>query len=189
MVLLLSAADKTCVYLQAHLPVYQQVREEEEHSACDISICNPPETTRELATYHCFQTSCSLSRCRWTAFRMNHFSRLFWYFYLKKIAVVFCHNNNCVITSSGGYDQRLAENREHLQELKTLAEEEGVAEQVIFVPSCSTSQRNALLAACICVLYTPTVSNSLLGNCYLFVQSKLISMTLNANDNHVSVTE
>ncbi|KAG0619413.1 hypothetical protein M758_4G138000 [Ceratodon purpureus] len=56
---------------------------------------------------------------------------------------------------AGGYDPRLAENREYLQELKTLAVEEGVAEQVIFLPSCSTSQRNALLAACICVLYTP----------------------------------
>jgi alpha-1,3/alpha-1,6-mannosyltransferase len=56
---------------------------------------------------------------------------------------------------AGGYDKRLAENREYLQELKTLATEEGVVEQVIFVPSCSTLQRNALLAACICVLYTP----------------------------------
>lgn len=33
-----------------------------------------------------------------------------------------------------------------------------MVEQVIFVPSCSTLQRNALLAACICVLYTPMVS-------------------------------
>lgn len=45
-----------------------------------------------------------------------------------------------------------------MQELKTLAIEKGVDEQVIFVPSCSTLQRNALLAACVCVLYTPMVS-------------------------------
>ena len=77
---------------------------------------------------------------------------------LEKIVVVFCYDLNFIVFENlGGYDQRLAENREYLEELKTLATEEGVDEQVIFVPSCSTSQRNALLAACICVLYTPMV--------------------------------
>ncbi|KAJ7556987.1 hypothetical protein O6H91_05G107500 [Diphasiastrum complanatum] len=56
---------------------------------------------------------------------------------------------------AGGYDKRLAENREYLLELKALTEEKGLMEHVIFVPSCSTVQRNALLAACICVVYTP----------------------------------
>lgn len=67
---------------------------------------------------------------------------------------MFCH---CVGETPGGYDHRLRENQEYLQDLKNLAMEEGVAQQVVFLPSCSTAQRNALLAACICVIYTPTV--------------------------------
>lgn len=62
---------------------------------------------------------------------------------------------NVRLVVTGGYDKRLAENREYLQELRTLAKEEGVLEQVIFAPSCSTVQKNELLAACVCVLYTP----------------------------------
>eukprot|EP00249_Psilotum_nudum_P014200 c24717_g1_i1 orf=146-1396(-) len=56
---------------------------------------------------------------------------------------------------AGGYDERLRENREYLQELKHLAEEKGVTEHVVFLPSCSTAERDALLAACVCVVYTP----------------------------------
>ncbi|CAK9217262.1 unnamed protein product [Sphagnum jensenii] len=56
---------------------------------------------------------------------------------------------------AGGYDQRLTENWEYLQELKSLALQQGVGDQVVFVPSCSTLQRNTLLAACLCVIYTP----------------------------------
>ncbi|CAM6092711.1 unnamed protein product [Calypogeia fissa] len=57
---------------------------------------------------------------------------------------------------AGGYDELLAENREHLQQLKMLAFEKGVFDRVDFEPSCSTSKKNALLASCICVIYTPT---------------------------------
>lgn len=57
---------------------------------------------------------------------------------------------------AGGYDELLAENREHLQELKKLAAEKGILDRVDFEPSCSTSRKNALLASCICVIYTPT---------------------------------
>jgi hypothetical protein len=56
-----------------------------------------------------------------------------------------------------GYDQWLAENWEYLQELKSLALQQGVGDQVVFVPLCSTLQRNTLLAACLCVIYTPMV--------------------------------
>lgn len=40
-----------------------------------------------------------------------------------------------VLVVAGGYDVRLAENREHLQELKQLARELGIEQQVLFVPS------------------------------------------------------
>jgi hypothetical protein len=40
-----------------------------------------------------------------------------------------------VLVVAGGYDVRLAENREHLAELQGLARELGVEQQVLFVPS------------------------------------------------------
>jgi alpha-1,3/alpha-1,6-mannosyltransferase len=57
----------------------------------------------------------------------------------------------------GGYDKRLRDNVEYLEELKRLAVSEGVSGQVKFVTSCSTSERNELLSNCLCVLYTPKV--------------------------------
>lgn len=60
--------------------------------------------------------------------------------------------------SLGGYDMRLKENVEYLEELKRLAVTEGVSGQVKFVTSCSTSERNELLSNCLCVLYTPKVN-------------------------------
>lgn len=59
------------------------------------------------------------------------------------------------LTVAGGFDKRLKENVEYLQELQSLAEREGVSDRVKFVTSCSTAERNALLSECICVLYTP----------------------------------
>ncbi|PHT57501.1 Alpha-1,3/1,6-mannosyltransferase ALG2 [Capsicum annuum] len=56
---------------------------------------------------------------------------------------------------SGGFDSRLRENVEYLEELKKLAEREGVSQRVKFITSCSTAERNALLGQCLCVLYTP----------------------------------
>lgn len=59
------------------------------------------------------------------------------------------------LTLAGGFDKRLKENVEYLQELQSLAERFGISNQVKFVTSCSTAERNALLSECICVLYTP----------------------------------
>ncbi|XP_024021660.1 alpha-1,3/1,6-mannosyltransferase ALG2 [Morus notabilis] len=59
------------------------------------------------------------------------------------------------LTIAGGFDKRLRENVEYLEELKTLAKREGVSGQVNFITSCSTSERNELLSQCLCVLYTP----------------------------------
>lgn len=56
---------------------------------------------------------------------------------------------------AGGFDKRLKENREYLEELKDTASREGVSDKVVFLPSCSTTQRDALLSECLCVVYTP----------------------------------
>jgi alpha-1,3/alpha-1,6-mannosyltransferase len=56
---------------------------------------------------------------------------------------------------AGGYDARLAENVEHLAELRAAATAAGMAEHVTFVPSFTAPQRAALLAAAVAVLYTP----------------------------------
>ncbi|GMY13431.1 alpha-1,3/1,6-mannosyltransferase ALG2 [Fagus crenata] len=67
-------------------------------------------------------------------------------------------NNNlddASLTIAGGFDKRLRENVEYLEELKSLAEREGVSHRVNFITSCSTAERNSLLSQCLCVLYTP----------------------------------
>ncbi|KAL3367382.1 hypothetical protein AABB24_011888 [Solanum stoloniferum] len=63
--------------------------------------------------------------------------------------------NDVSLTVAGGFDNRLRENVEYLEELKKLAEREGVSQRVRFITSCSTAERNALLGHCLCVLYTP----------------------------------
>lgn len=62
---------------------------------------------------------------------------------------------NASLTVAGGFDKRLKENVEYLEELKDLAEKEGVSDKIKFITSCSTDERNALLSECLCVLYTP----------------------------------
>jgi alpha-1,3/alpha-1,6-mannosyltransferase len=61
-----------------------------------------------------------------------------------------------VLIIAGGYDIRLAENREHLEELRALAASLGVEDRVWFLPSFTDRQRLLLLSACDIVLYTPT---------------------------------
>ncbi|XP_027343648.1 alpha-1,3/1,6-mannosyltransferase ALG2 [Abrus precatorius] len=62
---------------------------------------------------------------------------------------------NASLTIAGGYDKRLKENVEYLEELKDLAEKKGVSNKIRFITSCSTAERNVLLSECLCVLYTP----------------------------------
>ncbi|KAJ0046708.1 hypothetical protein Pint_04759 [Pistacia integerrima] len=59
------------------------------------------------------------------------------------------------LSFAGGYDERLRENVEYLEELKRFAVNNKVADRVNFVTSCLTAERNALLSECLCVLYTP----------------------------------
>ncbi|KAB1216475.1 Alpha-1,3/1,6-mannosyltransferase ALG2 [Morella rubra] len=71
--------------------------------------------------------------------------------------VVFQNHNldDAFLTIAGGYDKRLKENVEYLEELKSLADREGISHRVNFITSCSTAERNALLSQCLCVIYTP----------------------------------
>lgn len=90
-------------------------------------------------------------------------------------------------SSPGGFDKRLKENVEYLEELKTLAEREGVSHQVHFMTSCSTADRNALLSDCLCVLYTPKVHE-----CSIFVNliiHVLRSLTRVHNEYRMNILE
>ncbi|KAL3631474.1 hypothetical protein CASFOL_024458 [Castilleja foliolosa] len=64
-------------------------------------------------------------------------------------------NNELSLIVAGGFDRRLRENVVYLEELKALAEREGISNKVQFITSCPTSERNILLSQCLCVLYTP----------------------------------
>ena len=57
---------------------------------------------------------------------------------------------------AGGYDTRLAENVEHLEELKAIVNELGLDDRVAFMTSFSDEQRLALFCGCCAVTYTPT---------------------------------
>lgn len=56
---------------------------------------------------------------------------------------------------AGGYDDRLAENRDYMQELRDLATTLGVAERVRFLCSVSDADREQLFEEAAAVLYTP----------------------------------
>ncbi|KAL6634938.1 hypothetical protein ACP70R_027609 [Stipagrostis hirtigluma subsp. patula] len=62
--------------------------------------------------------------------------------------------HEATLTIAGGYDKRLKETVEHLEELRRLAVTEEVSDQVTFVTSCSTSERNELLSNCLCLTHS-----------------------------------
>lgn len=76
----------------------------------------------------------------------------------------------CRLVVAGGYDPRVAENTEHHQELRTLAERNGLrvadvtevteevlaSAEVLFVRSFSDAQKRDLLRQALAVLYTPS---------------------------------
>lgn len=57
---------------------------------------------------------------------------------------------------AGGYDDRVRENIEHYQELKTFAEKYELDSHVTFLRSFSDKQKLNLLHNCTCILYTPS---------------------------------
>ncbi|MEW5318970.1 MAG: hypothetical protein WDW38_010148 [Sanguina aurantia] len=65
------------------------------------------------------------------------------------------HRPRTVLVLAGGYDVRLAENVEHLAELKALAASLRITDRVAFLTSFSDRQRTLLFAAATAVLYTP----------------------------------
>jgi len=56
---------------------------------------------------------------------------------------------------AGGFDSRLAENVEHLAELRAEARQLGLEEHITFLPSFADGAKVALLAAATVLLYTP----------------------------------
>jgi alpha-1,3/alpha-1,6-mannosyltransferase len=56
---------------------------------------------------------------------------------------------------AGGYDERLAENRDTLRALEWSARRLGVDAQVSFLTSIAERQRLELLASCLCLIHTP----------------------------------
>ena len=57
---------------------------------------------------------------------------------------------------SGGYDDRVVENKEHYLELRKLADQYHLTTKVTFVRSFSDVQKLTLLNCCTCLLYTPS---------------------------------
>ncbi|XP_030407431.1 alpha-1,3/1,6-mannosyltransferase ALG2 [Gopherus evgoodei] len=57
---------------------------------------------------------------------------------------------------AGGYDERVLENVEHYEELKTIATKLNISKQVTFVRSFSDEQKLSLFNNSLCVLYTPS---------------------------------
>ena len=66
---------------------------------------------------------------------------------------------------AGGYDERVAENREHYLELRKLAKDLGADDNVTFLCSFSDSEKVSLLTSCTALIYTP--SNEHFGICPL----------------------
>ena len=67
-------------------------------------------------------------------------------------SAVFAHLQ---LVIAGGYDDRLRENRDTLLDLQALVQQLRLAEHVVFMRSCTETERLVLLARCRCVVYTP----------------------------------
>ena len=61
---------------------------------------------------------------------------------------------------AGGYDERLADNRETLRSLQARTRELGLESHVVFLQSITTQEREALFLRCRVVLYTPENEHS-----------------------------
>jgi alpha-1,3/alpha-1,6-mannosyltransferase len=64
-------------------------------------------------------------------------------------------NDKLILILAGGYDVRVIENVQHLQELQQLVMELKLQNHVIFVPSCSQEEKIIMLNRTRCLLYTP----------------------------------
>jgi alpha-1,3/alpha-1,6-mannosyltransferase len=57
---------------------------------------------------------------------------------------------------TGGYDERVAENKEHYLELLDFAKENNISDHVTFIRSFSDQEKLTLFARSSCLIYTPT---------------------------------
>ena len=60
------------------------------------------------------------------------------------------------LVMAGGYDERVAENREHYLELRQLADKLQLDDHITFKRSFSDTEKLTLLSHCTCLLYTPS---------------------------------
>ena len=60
-----------------------------------------------------------------------------------------------ILVIAGGWDERVAENVEHEQELRKLAEDYQISDKVVFLKSISNDERLLLLENTKVLLYTP----------------------------------
>ena len=75
------------------------------------------------------------------------------------------HKTAVYLIMAGGYDERVVENREYYEELKSLAEELGISDKVTFIRSFSDLEKIHLLNLSTSLIYTP--SNEHFGICPL----------------------
>ena len=79
---------------------------------------------------------------------------------ISHLPVVVCHvpqlPGKAMLVIAGGYDARVQENVEHLEELRTAAGAAGLTDAVVFLTSVSDVQRAWLLLHAIALLYTPS---------------------------------
>ena len=57
---------------------------------------------------------------------------------------------------TGGYDARVPENKQVLEELQATSTLSGISQNCTFVPSCSDEERVFLLSNALAVIYTPS---------------------------------
>ncbi|KAG2313596.1 hypothetical protein Bca52824_025153 [Brassica carinata] len=119
----------------------------------DMILVNSNFTVSTLSnTFKRLHARGSRSAVLYPAVNIDQFNEPHAYKYIQNLSDV-------TLTVAGGYDEQLKENVDYLEELKSLAEKEGVSDQVNFITSCPTAERNQLLSTSLCVLYTPTKPN------------------------------
>lgn len=63
--------------------------------------------------------------------------------------------NGVHLVIAGGYDERVRENKEEYLELRRMAENFGLVDNITFLRSISDAQKRSLLKTSTCLLYTP----------------------------------
>ena len=83
-------------------------------------------------------------------------SRSFFLHIVCKSTCLWIHSHLHDACVSGGYDDRVVENKEHYLELRKLAEQYNLTSKVTFLRSFSDAQKLSLLKRSTCLIYTPS---------------------------------